>query len=189
MKNEKLEKLIRRTGANILNNKSASALIKTWTNLAPSGFDPFTFLPQTLEERRIVDALIAECNKAADIVSKWNVDQYTRSKIERLFSLPELCENQIRRLYRMRDKGFIQTCVFRPYVKHIKSGMLTPMDPFAAGSITRHVEKELENSGTYKSVNSPYARCIEKIAEIIRSDSGPEDEGDDDGNPRPLIDL
>ena len=124
MKKIKLEKLIRRTEANILNKESASALINKWTNLAPSGFDPSTFCPETQEERSILDALIIECNIAADIVSKWDQSKYKRERIERLFSFPELCENQIRRLYRMRDLGFINTCVYRPCKKILKSGGL-----------------------------------------------------------------
>lgn len=187
---KKLEQLIRRTGANIPNIRSALALINKWSNPAPSGFDPFTFLPKTLEERRIVDALSAECHKAADIVSKWDQSKYSRERIERLFSFPELCSKQIARLYRMRDSGFIKTCVFRPYRKHLNSGMLTPMDAFAAEPVSRHLKNELDHPGTFKSVDSPYARCIEKLADFIRSNSTPGDDGDDDDDDqRPLIDL
>lgn len=65
------------------------------------------------------------------------------------------------------------------------------MDPLYEKQIGRHIKQELENPGTFAEVDSPYARCIEKLANIVRSrpDPNSDDKDDDDPDLGPSIDL
>jgi|GEM_PF-2279009 len=163
---EKIESLIRRTGSNISNKASAAGFIVTWTALGASSADPFNLEPKNGLEAETINSLKRECYKAADIVATWQEDFITKQRVRSLFSIPEVCEEQIKRLSLHQKRSFLKASILSPYKAISHTTTLYSTDEFKQGFLRRHVDFEISCPGAYSHRRNPYGEVIREIALI-----------------------